>query len=275
MHALNAAGASCHFVEIETRPRPRRLPARRARAVRRRPRLPRCARRAARGSAGWRASAPVRMTRVPRRAAQRLDLLLVADLVAPGSRVLDVGCGDGALLALLRDAQGVDGRGIELSREASTNASPGACRSSRATPTATSPLPRRRLRLRHPVADAAGDAQAARRARAPAAHRPARDRLLPEFRPLADAAASCWPARPHAGDRGTCPIPGTTRPTSISARSATSSPCAERRRQDGARDRARCQRPADRVNVPWWFWNLFGEQAVFLLRRGAPVAERT
>ena len=47
----------------------------------------------------------------------RLDFLLVADMVAPGSRVLDVGSGDGTLLALLRDRRGVDGRGIELSRE--------------------------------------------------------------------------------------------------------------------------------------------------------------
>jgi methionine biosynthesis protein MetW len=50
-------------------------------------------------------------------AAPRLDLLLVADMVEPGSRVLDIGCGDGALLALLRDRRNVDGRGIELSRE--------------------------------------------------------------------------------------------------------------------------------------------------------------
>jgi methionine biosynthesis protein MetW len=47
----------------------------------------------------------------------RLDFLLVADMVAAGSRVLDIGCGDGSLLALLRDRKGVDGRGIELSRE--------------------------------------------------------------------------------------------------------------------------------------------------------------
>ena len=38
-------------------------------------------------------------------------------MVEPDSRVLDVGCGDGALLALLRSRRSVDGRGIELSRE--------------------------------------------------------------------------------------------------------------------------------------------------------------
>jgi methionine biosynthesis protein MetW len=49
--------------------------------------------------------------------APRADHLLIADLVAAGARVLDVGCGDGALLQLLSDRRGVDGRGIELSRE--------------------------------------------------------------------------------------------------------------------------------------------------------------
>ncbi|WP_370636817.1 methionine biosynthesis protein MetW [Afifella sp. IM 167] len=47
---------------------------------------------------------------------ERVDLRVIASFVAPGSRVLDVGCGDGALLKLLESEKGVDGRGIELSQ---------------------------------------------------------------------------------------------------------------------------------------------------------------
>lgn len=49
--------------------------------------------------------------------AHRVDHLLIAEMVKHGSRVLDVGCGDGALLQLLADTKDVDGRGIEVSRE--------------------------------------------------------------------------------------------------------------------------------------------------------------
>ena len=49
--------------------------------------------------------------------ATRVDHLLIAEMVAHGSRVLDVGCGDGALLQLLADTKNVDGRGIEIARE--------------------------------------------------------------------------------------------------------------------------------------------------------------
>lgn len=44
----------------------------------------------------------------------RPDLAIIADNVAQGSRVLDVGCGDGALMAALRDTKGVDARGMEI-----------------------------------------------------------------------------------------------------------------------------------------------------------------
>lgn len=46
--------------------------------------------------------------------ALRPDLAIIAANVAPRSRVLDVGCGDGALMAALRDERGCDARGLEL-----------------------------------------------------------------------------------------------------------------------------------------------------------------
>ena len=56
-------------------------------------------------------------TLVPAPGSARVDLLLVAEMVAQGAKVLDVGCGDGELLRLLTETRDVDGRGIELSRE--------------------------------------------------------------------------------------------------------------------------------------------------------------
>jgi methionine biosynthesis protein MetW len=47
----------------------------------------------------------------------RADHRLLADMVEAGTRVLDVGCGDGDLLAYLAKAKRVDARGIEISRE--------------------------------------------------------------------------------------------------------------------------------------------------------------
>ena len=45
---------------------------------------------------------------------ERADLELIAELVPPGSRVLDLGCGNGELLALLRDQRRCSGYGIEI-----------------------------------------------------------------------------------------------------------------------------------------------------------------
>lgn len=47
----------------------------------------------------------------------RKDMELIAGLVPPGSRVLDLGCGDGALLAYLRDHRQCSGYGVEIADE--------------------------------------------------------------------------------------------------------------------------------------------------------------
>jgi methionine biosynthesis protein MetW len=44
----------------------------------------------------------------------RPDLAIIADHVAQGARVLDIGCGDGELMAELRDRKNVDARGLEI-----------------------------------------------------------------------------------------------------------------------------------------------------------------
>ena len=46
----------------------------------------------------------------------RVDLQLIADMVEPKTRALDVGCGDGALLDYLVQFKQVDARGMELSQ---------------------------------------------------------------------------------------------------------------------------------------------------------------
>ncbi len=47
----------------------------------------------------------------------RPDHRLIAEMVEPRSRLLDVGCGDGALLELLAREKAVEGRGIEIGQE--------------------------------------------------------------------------------------------------------------------------------------------------------------
>jgi methionine biosynthesis protein MetW len=47
----------------------------------------------------------------------RPDLAKIASLVPAGTRVLDIGCGEGELMGVLRDERGVDVRGMELDPE--------------------------------------------------------------------------------------------------------------------------------------------------------------
>jgi methionine biosynthesis protein MetW len=52
----------------------------------------------------------------------RVDLALIANMVEPGSRVLDIGCGDGDLINHLVQTRACDARGIELDMAEATSA---------------------------------------------------------------------------------------------------------------------------------------------------------
>ena len=50
--------------------------------------------------------------------AKRLDYQIISDMLEPGSRVLDLGCGDGSLLSLLIKQKGCRGTGVEIDEQA-------------------------------------------------------------------------------------------------------------------------------------------------------------
>lgn len=54
---------------------------------------------------------------VQRHVLARRDYAMIAEMVPPGSRVLDLGCGEGELLAWLRENKNVDARGVEIDGE--------------------------------------------------------------------------------------------------------------------------------------------------------------
>ncbi|MBB3972927.1 methionine biosynthesis protein MetW [Hansschlegelia beijingensis] len=200
-------------------------------------------------------------------AAPRPDHLLVAEMVQPGSRVLDVGCGDGALLRLLIARRGVDGRGIEIS-QSGVNAS-----------------------VAHGLSVVQGDAdadlahypddafdyvilsqtlQATRRPKA----------VVEDLLRIGRRAIVSFPNFGHWRVRMQFLLEGRMPQTANLPDPWYETPnihlCTIRDFVDlvdllGARmERAvaldATGRPAP-VNAPWWFWNLFGAQGVFLLSR--------
>ncbi len=57
------------------------------------------------------------MSAVWSRAVQHADYEQIARLVTEGSRVLDLGCGNGQLLKMLMERKGVTGRGVDIDEE--------------------------------------------------------------------------------------------------------------------------------------------------------------
>jgi methionine biosynthesis protein MetW len=200
-------------------------------------------------------------------AGHRLDFLLVTNMVEPGSRVLDVGCGDGSLLALLRDRRGVDGRGIEISREGVS-----AC--------LAKGLPVIQGDADTDLADYPDDAfdyvilsqtiQATRQPKVVLEHllRIGRRAIVsfPNF--------GHWSVRLELALRGRMPVTDNM-PYSWydtpNIHFCTIRDFMELCREVGARmDKAVALNAGGkpmRVTLPWWVWNLFGEQGVFLLTR--------
>jgi methionine biosynthesis protein MetW len=197
----------------------------------------------------------------------RVDLLLVAEMVASGAKVLDIGAGDGELLRILGESRGVDGRGIELSRE---GVNEGVAKGLAVIQgDADTDL------INYP--DDAFDyvilsqtLQATRRPRAVIEHmlRIGRHAVVsfPNFghwrirlqmlfggrMPRTDNLPDTWYDTPNIhfctikDFRDLCGVVGAKMERAV-ALNAWGKPL--------------------RLAAPWWFWNLFGEQAVFLLSR--------
>ena len=200
--------------------------------------------------------------------AARVDLVLISEMVEPNSRVLDIGCGEGELLKLLAETRSVDARGMELSQRGVNDC-------------VAKGLSVIQGDADFDLADYPDDAfdyvilsqtlQATRQPRVVLEHmlRIGRRAIVsfPNF--------GHWRIRTQLGFKGRMPV------TENLSYAWYNTPnihfCTIRDFVSLTQELSIVIERAValdtigapvRVNAPWWVWNLFGEQAVFLLRRG-------
>jgi SAM-dependent methyltransferase len=90
----------------------------------------------------------------------RSDYAIIGELIEPNTRVLDLGCGEGELLAWLAANKNVDARGVEISGpKVQQGHRPRRFRISQRSRSGAGRSPGPGLRLRDPEPDPAGDAR--------------------------------------------------------------------------------------------------------------------
>ena len=201
------------------------------------------------------------------RDAARVDFLMIADMVTAGARVLDVGCGNGALLALLAETRNVDARGIELSQRGVNEAvSRGLSVVQGNADTDLSYYPDHSF----DYVILSQTLQATQRPK----------HVLEDMLRIGTHAIVSFPNFGHWRIRSQILFKGKMPVTENLSYSWHDTPnihfCTIQDFVDMTRDiGATIERAValDRfgkpmmVRAPWWLWNLFGEQAVFMLRR--------
>lgn len=199
---------------------------------------------------------------------QRVDLQVVAGFIPAGTKVLDVGSGDGVLLDLLQTEKQVDGRGLELSqRGVNECVARGLSVVQGDADTDLVFYPDRGF-------DYVILSQTLQATRNP-------KQVLAELLRIGERAIVSFPNFGHWRVRLSLLLRGRMPVTKDLPYSWYDTPnihfCTIRdfvdlvRDIDAAIDHSTALDASGRqvrVNAPWWFWNLFGEQAVFKLSRG-------